>query len=238
MKKLISLFCFLAYLNVTSQTTCEQKSKELNDLDVISLQRCSIEKPEKEKTKATPSKKISTNRIVSANKATSRRFMTIRALKKREEVLGLHNSISSSGLLNSKTENIELETMLAFATEHNSVETFETVDKIPVFKSCKKATGDALSACFNNKLINFINNNVTYPTSAIEEEKTGLVAIKFVFDKNGEVNNIRVTGDKEVRSFQKDVIDLIYKMPKFEPAEKNKEAVPVEFEFLLNFTFK
>lgn len=238
MKRLISLLCLLLCISTFSQTTCEQKSKDVNELDILSLKRCGIERSNKQKTNITKQSKTLTNRTVVVKKSTAKRFLTIRALKEREEVLSLHNSITSSGLLKNETEDMEFETMLAFPKDYNNVETFETVDKIPVFKSCKKASGDDLSACFNNKIISFVNNNITYPKSAIEEHKTGLVAVKFIFDKNGEINNIRVTGDKEIHAFQKDVLDLIHKMPKFQPATKNNEEVSVEFEFLLNFTFR
>jgi len=223
MKKLLILLLVLVGNILYSQTRCESQ-EDNEDLNVISVKKCLVEDNEKEDMR-----KIKST-------GNSNRFMTVRKVRAKEKVLGL-STLKKYGLTNKQLENkVELESLLAFSKEFKSVENFNTVDVIPSFRACKKVRDKkAMKYCFNSQIINFVHNNLVYPDD-LEEEINGRISVKFIIDTNGKANNITVTGDKNARTLKEEIIDLIGNLPKLTPAIKNTQNVPVEFEFMLNFT--
>jgi len=233
MKKLVLLCLVLSGYNLSSQTTCESSKNLTNDLNIISVKRCLI----KSNQETVSDSGVKSGRKVGFKKSNSNRFMTVRSIRKKEEVLGLHNSITTSGLYKNNAKSMEIESLLAFPKSYKKIENFSTVDRLPVFENCqKKKNKKSMNSCFNYEMIHFVNDNIEYPEEAIDAGVNGKIAIKFVIDEKGEINNVRVTGDKKTRSLKEEVIDLIHMMPKLKPAVKDNENVPVEFEFMLNFT--
>ncbi len=67
------------------------------------------------------------------------------------------------------------------------------VDKIPTIKACQDISGNkALKKCRDEKLVNYVISNMKYPTTAIDRKIEGLVVIKFIVTKTGEVKNIEL----------------------------------------------
>lgn len=226
-----------------SQTTCETSQKINNDLNIISVKKCLINKNNTNSLQ-NDSRQINTknleNRFLTVRKIIKRNKISTTTHKKNQKnkVSSLQNDIGSSGIITKQVNNtIELESLSAFHKNVEVLETFNTVDMVPQFKGCKRVkTKKEMKSCFNTEIISFVNDNIIYPENAINAGVNGKVTVKFVIDKLGDVSNINVTGDKSLRLLKEEVIKLIYSLPKFKPAVKETKTVPVNFEFSLNFT--
>ena len=136
-----------------------------------------------------------------------------------------------------KEQDLDIDLIKAIENkEENNIEKFNTVDKIPLFKSCLDTLKSEQLKCFNNELMGFINENIIYPDEAINSGITGEVSINFVINTKGKADNVQVSGTRDSRILKKEVVKLINKLPKFSPAEKNGKPTPVEYNFKLNFS--
>ncbi|TYP99773.1 TonB family protein [Tenacibaculum adriaticum] len=161
-----------------------------------------------------------------------RRFLKKRKIKRISTV---NNHKISKTENPHKTVNIS-KTLSKNIEEEFTIEKFNTVDKIPLFKECKRINKENQQACFNHEMKEFINKNINYPKDAIHNKINGKISIKFIIDERGKVNNIQISGPRGSRSLKKEVMKLITKLPKFIPAEKKGKVIPVEYDFKLNFS--
>lgn len=238
MKKLIILL--LTSVSLLAQTTCETSEESNIDLNVISVKKCLVNQ-ENTNSLQNESRKVNTKNL-------EKRFLTVRKVVKKNKVLtaiqkdfkknkvsSFQNDITSSGVVTKDVNNMV--TLEVFPKKLEVIERFTTVDIIPQFKTCKKVkTKKEMKSCFNTEIINFVNNNIVYPENAINAGVNGEIVVKFVIDRQGNVNNINVVGDKNSRSLKEEVIDLMNSLPQLKPAVKEGENVPVSFEFSLDFT--
>ena len=84
-------------------------------------------------------------------------------------------------------------------------------------------------------LMKFLKNNTNYPTMAAENGIQGLVSVKFVVSKNGEIDNVIVEGIRKGGGLEEEAIRVIKKMPKWKPGRQNGENVAVYFNLPVNF---
>jgi TonB family protein len=82
----------------------------------------------------------------------------------------------------------------------------------------------------------FINSNLTYPPSEIENGKEGIVYASFLVREDGTITDIKIIKSLNKETFDKQVISLIEKMPKWKPGKKLKVAV--KSTMLLPFKFE
>ena len=67
---------------------------------------------------------------------------------------------------------------------------FNVVDQMPIFPGCDEGLeGEALTQCSNQKLLNFIYNNIKYPKEAQEKDIEGMVLVKFVVNTDGTIGH-------------------------------------------------
>jgi periplasmic protein TonB len=101
---------------------------------------------------------------------------------------------------------------------------YEVVDQMPVFSG-----GDPA-------LINFIQKNLTYPQSAKENGRSGMVAVSFVIERNGSINDIMILkGMESCPECNLEALRVVRLMPAFNPGKK--EGVPVRVKFYLPIRF-
>ncbi len=112
---------------------------------------------------------------------------------------------------------------------------FNQIEKLPQFKSCNNS-GDKSIKCFNKELINHIQENFAYPTSAINDNIQGTVNVKFIIDAKGEVINIKTKGPDNGKILESAAFNLIKKLPKFKPAIKGGKKVNVAYSFPISFS--
>ena len=82
----------------------------------------------------------------------------------------------------------------------------------------------------------FINDNVTYPDKAIDNNKEGTVIVGFGIDENGKVTNAKVTSPVVGDGLEEEALKVINKMPTWTPGMvkgkkvKSHYALPIRFQ--------
>lgn len=86
-------------------------------------------------------------------------------------------------------------------------------------------------------LANYINSNLTYPQSAVDNGTSGTVQVTFIVDEHGKIVNPQVTSGKQLGDGLADeTLVALYKMPLWTPGTVNGKKVktrmtlPVTFE--------
>lgn len=83
-------------------------------------------------------------------------------------------------------------------------------------------------------LIKFIGENLDYPQDAADLGIEGTVVVKFVVNKNGKAVNPEII--KSIHPLlDKAALDVVAKLPLFEPGEQAGEKVPVYFNLPVQF---
>ncbi|WP_343303830.1 energy transducer TonB [Chitinophaga niabensis] len=85
-------------------------------------------------------------------------------------------------------------------------------------------------------LMKFLRNNMHYPSVASDNGISGTVFVKFVVDKNGEINNVTIEGAKKGGGLEEEAMRVVKKMPKWKPGKQNGETVAVYFNLPIRFT--
>lgn len=81
----------------------------------------------------------------------------------------------------------------------------------------------------------WIQENVTYPTYALEHNEQGIVYVKFVVEKTGEIGAAKVVkGISE--SLNAEALRVVSLMPRWKPGMIQGEPVPVNFTLPINFS--
>ena len=75
-------------------------------------------------------------------------------------------------------------------------EIFQIVEQMPRFPGCEdKSTKAEKDKCSQEKLMQYIYNNLKYPSIARENGIEGRAVIRFVVDKNGKVSDVKILRD-------------------------------------------
>ena len=88
-----------------------------------------------------------------------------------------------------------------------------------------------------NALANYINNNIAYPQSAVDNGTSGTVQVAFVVDEHGKVHNPQVINGTQLKDGLADeALTAFNKMPSWTPGTvhgkkvKTRMVLPVKFE--------
>lgn len=114
------------------------------------------------------------------------------------------------------------------------VYTFNQIETIPQFNSCKK-TNDTSLKCYNTNLVKHIQENFAYPKTAVNKGIKGIVDIQFIINKKGEIVNIETKGPENGAILEKAAKVLIQKLPKFKAGIKQGKTVNVKYSFPITF---
>ena len=237
---LIVLICWCS-TSIFAQEVCE--SPDEVELDVNSITKCTI--------KDSKDKKNNKSRQISVKVSANRRFLKKRESLKKQKASNLGvkgiariekntetssvGKIKLSTSLKSKIENVKKKLS---AEELRKASKFSTVDKIPLFSSCKKAKKGERIDCFNEQMINHISKHFRYPSDAIKESIQGEVWVRFIIDKNGDVKNIKTLGPKNGGILNQEAVRVVSKLPQFAPAKKNGSRVSVKYGFPIAFALE
>lgn len=76
-------------------------------------------------------------------------------------------------------------------------EAYKRVEEMPRFPGCESMEGTVaeMTKCSNQKLIEYIYNNVQYPKAAQKAGTEGTVVIQFIVDKNGVISDEIIARD-------------------------------------------
>lgn len=119
--------------------------------------------------------------------------------------------------------------------EDNEREIFKVVEENPTFPGCEDIAEMAgRRACAEEKLMQFVHDNIRYPTPARDNGISGMVVVQFVVEKDGSISNVKVLrdigggcGDEAVR--------VVNSMPKWNPGKQRGRPVRVMFTLPVKF---
>lgn len=82
----------------------------------------------------------------------------------------------------------------------------------------------------------FLEDNLSYPQVAVEEEIQGKVYLRFVVDKHGEISRVTVVrGIADCPDCDKEAVRVVKKMPKWSPGKNGGKAVDSYFNLPITF---
>lgn len=115
-------------------------------------------------------------------------------------------------------------------TEDNKDDIFELVQNMPEFP------GGGLP-----KLMEFIQQNVRYPQSALQSKLEGRVIVQVVIDKDGSVTQPKILRSinpvlSTDNAFCEEALRIVSIMPKWKPGSQHEIPVKVKFTFPVRFT--
>jgi bla regulator protein blaR1 len=114
-------------------------------------------------------------------------------------------------------------------------EIFKIVEEMPLFADCEEAiTAADKKVCSDEKMIQFIYTNIRYPAAARKNKTEGMVVVKFVIEKDGNISGadiIRSIGD----SCDEEVLRVVGMMPKWTPGKQRGRTVRVQFNLPVKF---
>jgi len=113
---------------------------------------------------------------------------------------------------------------------------FSVIQNIPVFPGCEGLSEKDKKKCFQNKMLEHVRDNFTYPERALELGIQGKVYVFFKIDKHGNVNGIQTRGpDKMLQDEAQRIIKLL---PRMEPGKQRGRAVGVPYSMPINFKYQ
>jgi protein TonB len=123
--------------------------------------------------------------------------------------------------------------------EPEAEEIFKVVEEMPRFPGCEDlATTDERKACADKKMLQFIYDNIQYPSIARENGIEGTVVIRFVVEADGAIKHAEVVRDIGGRCGEEAmrVVSLMNAMPqKWTPGRQRGKPVRVWFNLPVKF---
>lgn len=134
-----------------------------------------------------------------------------------------------------KTLGIILSLLFFFSAQAQTEKVLE-VDQMPYFYGCKsfKENSAEKRNASNQKLLEFISSNLTYPDSAKTKEIEGTVFLKFTVNEKGKVTDIKLLYDIGY-GCGAEALRIVSIMPEWEPAHTNNQRVAVDLELPIRF---
>lgn len=218
--KLILKVCLFLYISLSySQEKCETSKDQVQDLNTISITKCSINDV-KESLESEEIKEISTRRrhrkLRKVNTISTATPNEVKNLKNKELIV----------------EKLNIEEDILTTIEKVP---FHLVEQIPLFKDCKKKPILQQSKCFEKEMIEHIVRNFDYPKEAISKGIEGKVLVQFTIDKEGNVFDIKEKGPKNTEILEEEANRLISTLPKFIPGTHKGKTVNVKYALPIIF---
>ena len=115
-------------------------------------------------------------------------------------------------------------------------EIFVVVEDIPLFSGCDDIKAkDKKRICAEEKMLDFVYENLIYPEAAQKESIEGAVVVQFVVTKDGNISNAVIIRDIG-GGCGAEALRIVESMPKWDPGKQR--GVPVNVRFTLPIRFK
>lgn len=89
----------------------------------------------------------------------------------------------------------------------------------------------------SDAFVKYVQQNLKYPQSALDNEEQGRVTVNFVVDANGKIKNAKVVkGVSE--ALDAEALRVIQNAPDWTPAKQGGKAVPVTYSIPVTFAIK
>lgn len=211
----IVIACFVSTLAI-AQEKCETPEETINDLNSISITKCSIEDVKKalEDDKDTKVTVVKRQRVVRNN-----------TMKSTSKVKQIKSNALLVQKLNLKEDKVSALKKIPF----------HLVEEIPLFKKCENSPLLEQSKCFEEQMVKHITRNFNYPQEAIENRIEGKVMVQFTINKEGEVTDIKKRGPVNGALLEKEAVRLVNKLPSFVAGKHKGTYVNVKYSFPIIF---
>ena len=103
---------------------------------------------------------------------------------------------------------------------------YTSVEVKPTFKG-----GDA------DAFVKYVQENIEYPQSALENNESGKVTVSFVVDANGKVRNAQVVKGVSA-ALDAEALRVVKESPDWAPAKQDGKNVPVTYAIPVTFAIK
>ena len=113
-------------------------------------------------------------------------------------------------------------TVFAQDANEDTDKAYEVVDEMPSFTGGQGA------------LMQFLANNVKYPTVAFENGVQGRVLVSFIVERDGSLSNVKVERSVDP-SLDKEAVRVVKAMPKWQPGKAKGSTVRVKFTVPITF---
>jgi TonB family protein len=114
-----------------------------------------------------------------------------------------------------------------------------SVEKLPMFPSCKGLSRADQKACFDEQMAKAILKHLIYPEADYKEGKQGVAQIEFVIDENGAITNVVALDNKRATlDMQKAAEKAIKRVPKLIPAMHGDKPVRIKYSIPVGFRMK
>ncbi|GFD97351.1 hypothetical protein KUL156_28830 [Alteromonas sp. KUL156] len=217
MKHIFTFFLFSISFSY-AQEKCETQNENIQDLNTISITKCSIEDV-KEALETEKTKEISTRK-------------RHRKLRKTNTISAKSNKVEEIKSKNSLVEKLNLKEDILTSLDKIP---FHLVEQIPLFNECKKTPILQQSKCFEKEMIKHIVRNFDYPKEALRKKIEGKILVQFTIDKQGKVIDIKKKGPKNSALLKKEAERLISLLPKFIPGSHKGSSVNVKYALPIIF---
>ncbi|CAM1334123.1 energy transducer TonB [Tenacibaculum aestuariivivum] len=221
-----NILIFITLFSV-SQVFCQETCITKVIIDYNTVNKCLINK----------SNIVKDSVLTQSNILTYRRYF-----KKRSHLNPIVYSVSNlktNDILKIKPINRVNTSLLALLKKKvkKKYVSFDTVDEIPVFTSCKSDFSNKID-CFNLAMKKHILTHFKYPLRAIKHGVEGSLEVSFVIDVNGYITNIQVIESHIFNSniLVNEVFRVFSLLPKFIPGKHNRSPVNVLYKLPVNFT--
>jgi TonB family protein len=113
------------------------------------------------------------------------------------------------------------------------------VEQMPYFPGCGHLKNDSEDKrnCSNQAIVNYIANDLKYPSSAKTAGIQGTVYVSFDVNENGYVSRVSLLKNIN-EACGKEAIRVIQNMPRWEPAMNNGKPIKVELNIPIHFYLK
>ncbi len=119
-------------------------------------------------------------------------------------------------------------------SDSGNEEIFKVVEEMPHFPGCDDVSPDEKKKCADQKMLDFIYQNIKYPKEAKENGIEGMVVIKFIIEKDGSITNadiIRGIGG----GCDQEALRVVESMPNWAPGKQRGRLVRVQFNLPIRF---
>ncbi len=119
--------------------------------------------------------------------------------------------------------------------EPESGEVFLVVEEPPMFPGCEDISDrDERKRCADQALLRFVRQQIRYPAAARELGIEGLVALRFVVEKDGSISSIQVLRDPG-GGLGAEAMRVLKSMPQWQPGLQGGRPVRVQFTLPVRF---
>ena len=118
-----------------------------------------------------------------------------------------------------------------------------TVPSVPIVsKSTKESDGEVYQIVENmpmfpggdQKMWEFISNNIQYPQEALEKRIQGSVFVGFIVEPDGSLSDVKILRSLG-SSCDEEAVRVVKSMPKWEPGKQRGQAVRVSYQIPITF---